>query len=311
MNIPRALLIGHFSTIGDIESLDIVRYWLDELGLSYDVAPFAESVRKKMPGAGDLSKIDPGAYSHLVMICGPVWKEQLEALHIDLNKFQHCVRIGINLSLLVPPQSWNPFDLLLERDSAQAVRPDLTLLADTGTSPVVGRCMVRKQSSYTGREHHQEALRLFDDVIRRRDFAVLDLDTRWYRDQNGLKTPAHFISALQRVDLLFTNRLHGLVYGIKAGVPVIAIDAIEGGAKVTAQANAIGWPQCIPINEATPERLDEAVNWCLSPVARETARSCRNEVLPALGELKLKFMGSVFSTLISHQRRVVGARKIS
>lgn len=303
MKMTRALLIGHFSTVGDIESLNLVQCWLNEISIPYDVVPFFESVRTKMRGVSDLSHVAPNAYSHLVMICGPVWKEQLEALQFDFKRFQHCVRIGVNLTLLAPIQTWNPFDILLERDSDRLTRPDLTLLADTGTVPVVGRCMVRRQSSYAGREHHDKARRLFDDLIQRRDFAAIDVDTRWYRTENGLRTPAHFFSALKRIDLLFTNRLHGMVYALKAGVPVIAIDAIEGGAKVTAQAKAIGWPQCIPIDEASPERLEAAVDWCLSPKACEIARSCRKGVLPELRDLKQKFLDTVAASSPRHKRK--------
>ncbi|MEK7349244.1 MAG: polysaccharide pyruvyl transferase family protein [Nitrospirota bacterium] len=294
MMARRALLTGHFSTVGDIECLEIVRHWLGGMGISCDVAPFAESVRAKLPGATDLARVDPRSYSHLVMICGPVWKEQLEGLQFDLARFRHCVRIGINLTLIAPIESWNPFDILLERDSNRITRPDLTLLADTKSVPVVvGRCLVRKQSSYAGRERHDQARQLFDDLIQRRDFAAIDLDTRWYRDGNGLRTPAHFLSALQRIDLLFTNRLHGMVYALKAGVPVVAIDAIEGGAKVSAQAEAIGWPQCIPIENATPERLDAAVDWCLSPQAQGVIESCRKGVLNELREVKREFLAAM------------------
>lgn len=295
-----ALLTGHFSTVGDIECLEIVRHWLGEMGIPYDVAPFPESVRAKLPGATDLATVIPLSYSHLVMICGPVWKEQLEELQVDLTRFRHCVRIGINLTLITPIESWNPFDILIERDSNRMTRPDLTLLADTKSVPVVvGRCLVRKQSSYAGRERHDQARQLFDDLIQRRDFAAIDLDTRWYRDGNGLRTPAHFISALQRIDLLFTNRLHGMVYALKAGVPVVAIDAIEGGAKVFAQGKAIGWPQCIPIESATPERLDAAVDWCLSPEAPQVISSCRKGVLPELGEVKRKFLAAMATEVAS------------
>lgn len=301
----RALLTGHFSTVGDIECLEIVRQWLGEIGMPDDVAPFSESVRAKLPEARDLAGVDPDAYSHLVMICGPVWREQLEGLRFDLTRFDHCTRIGLNLTLIEPVRTWNPFDTLIERDSDRSTRPDLTLLAETPPVPVVvGRCMVRRQASYAGKERHEQAGRLFDDVIRRRDFAAIDLDTRWYRDDNGLRTPAHFLSALRRIDLLFTNRLHGMVYALKAGVPVVAIDAIEGGAKVSAQAAAIGWPQCISIENATPERLTEAVDWCLSPQARGVIESCRKRALDEVGEIKREFLAAVVAeTPASDTRR--------
>ena len=299
MSPKRVLLTGWFSTVGDIESLDIVRRWVDVSGIPYDMAPFKEKIRMKMKDVIDLDQIDPGIYSHMVVICGPVWKEKLDDLHLDLSRFRHCVRIGLNLTMVAPPQTWNPFDTLIERDSDRLTRPDLTLLADTESVPVVGLCLVGKQSSYAGRERHDEAERLFKNLIQRRDFAAIDLDTRWFRTKNGLKTPAHFLSALQRVDLLLTNRLHGLVYAIKAGVPVIAIDAISGGAKVSAQAEALGWPQCIPIEEAKPERLDAAVDWCFSPESRALVQSCRKKAFKELRDVKRTFLAALLPESVS------------
>ena len=293
MSMRLALLTGHFSTVGDIECLEIVSAWLNELGVAFDVAPFSPSVRAKMPGVLDLAEIDPAAYGYLVVICGPVWRKQLAELKLDLERFEHCLRIGVNLTMVEPVGRWNPFDLLLERDSDKATRPDLTLLADPGAVPVVGRCMVRNQNSYANRQRHNEARKLFDDTIRQRDFAAIDIDTRWYRDQNGLRSPAHLVSALRRLDLLFTNRLHGMVYALKVGLPVVAIDAIEGGAKLAAQARALHWPQCILVKEATPERLDKAVDWCLSREGREAAAACRAGALPEIEALKREFVAAL------------------
>lgn len=293
MNILRALLTGHFSTVGDIESLELVRSWIEDIGIPYDVAPFFQSVREKMPDAVDLTMIDPAAYSHLIMVCGPVWEEQLKSIAFDLNRFRHCLTIGVNLGMVTPVQTWNPFDVLLERESDRLTRPDLTLLAETSPVPVAGRCMVRKQSAYHGREHHEEARRLFDNLTLTRNFAVMDIDTRWYRDHNGLRTPAHVLSAIQRMDVLLTNRLHGMIYALKAGVPVIAIDAIAGGGKVSDQANAVGWPQCIPIEKATMARLEAALDWCLTPQARSIARACRERALPELRNVKQQFIDAL------------------
>ena len=45
-------------TVGDIESLDIVSNWLSELGFPYDIAPFTDSIRTKMPETLALNDID-------------------------------------------------------------------------------------------------------------------------------------------------------------------------------------------------------------------------------------------------------------
>jgi polysaccharide pyruvyl transferase len=295
-----ALLTGHFSTVGDVESLTVVRGWLDEAGVTYDQAPFFASVHAQMEGVLSLTDLDPSAYTHLVMICGPVWKEQLETVGFNLSAYRHCTRIGVNLTMIAPVAAWNPFEFLFERDSDRLTRPDLTFLADTGSVPVVGRCMVKRQSSYAGRERHEDARRLFDDAIDTNGFAAIDIDTRWYREGNGLRTPEQLLSALQRIDILFTNRLHGMVFALKAGLPVIAIDAVEGGAKVLAQAQEVGWPKCIPIEEATPARLNEAIEWCLTDEAREVARACRDAAAKDLGGLKSQFLTAIGGKPLPH-----------
>ena len=45
--------MGFFSTVGDIECLDIVGRWLEDLGIPYDVAPYHKDVRRAIPGALD------------------------------------------------------------------------------------------------------------------------------------------------------------------------------------------------------------------------------------------------------------------
>lgn len=295
MRKPRALLTGHFSTVGDIESLVVVRDWLDELKIASDVAPFTESVRRAMPDTVHIGTVNPADYGYLVVICGPVWGEQLDDVGLNMDAFRHCRRIGINLTLVQPTQDWNPFDILLERDSDRATRPDLTLLRDTRLVPVLGRCLVKRQTSYAGRERHDVAIARFEELVRKRGYAVLDLDTRWYIEKNTLKSASQFFSALQRVDVLLTNRLHGMVYALKAGVPVVAIDAIEGGAKVMQQARRLGWPCCLAIEDATLDRLESAVDWCLSAETRAATERCRRDAQASLAAIKAEFMSGVLA----------------
>ncbi|WP_371237484.1 hypothetical protein [Streptomyces pimonensis] len=54
-----------------------------------------------------------------------------------------------------------------------------------------------------------------------------------------------------RLDPVVTDRPHGLVLVLRVGTPVLAIDPVAVGAKVTAQAHACGWSALL-----TAERLD-------------------------------------------------------
>jgi hypothetical protein len=297
MSEKRALLVGHFTTVGDTECLEIVCRWLDEISVPYDVAPFFEAVTRRLAGAKDIRKINAGEYTHLVMICGPVWAQQLEKIRFPLERFANCVRVGINLTMVTPVDNWNPFDVLLERDSDRTTRPDLSLFSEPVAMPVVGRCLVHRQSSYRGRERHGDTAECFERLIRRRGFAAIDIDTVWTRKENPIQSAEQLISVLRRVDLLLTNRLHGLVFGLKAGVPVLAIDAITGTAKVTLQARVLDWPACLPIDDATDERMDSLVDWCLTDEAKAKAQACRSGIMPQLQQLKAAFLDAVVTDL--------------
>ncbi len=79
-----------------------------------------------------------------------------------------------------------------------------------------------------------------------------------------------------RLDAVVTTRLHGLVFALRAGVPVLAVDPVAGGGKVTAQAAALGWPALITAEQALDTGVvDHWWQWCLSAAGREHAR--RNE----------------------------------
>src|SRR5262249_53360849 len=112
---------------GDLLAKDLVCEWLELAGFDYDVA-----LAPPFTGGVDFWSVDPASYSHVVFVCGPFYKSNL------LLRFENCHRIGINLTMVESVNSWNPFDLLLERDSSARVRPDITFLSAVPKVPVVG-----------------------------------------------------------------------------------------------------------------------------------------------------------------------------
>lgn len=81
-------------------------------------------------------------------------------------------------------------------------------------------------------------------------------------------------SALCRADAVITTRLHGLVLALRHGVPAVAVDPVGGGAKVTRQAMALGWPAVIGVDELDDAVLRRHLQWALTEEARAAARSC-------------------------------------
>jgi hypothetical protein len=282
----RALLAGWFSfeqmgaSAGDLMARDLVYQWLQEVGVNLDIAtaaPFA--------GGVDWTAVAPERYSHVVFVCGPFGNgPPVDAM---LDRFAHCDKIGVNLSMLQDLKQWNPFDLLLERDSSTTARPDLVFLSRTDRVPVVGVILAHRQKEYGQRAMHDAINEVIHRVLKDRGAAVVPIDTRLDANANGLTTPAQVESVIAKMDAVVTTRLHGTVLAIKNGVPPVAIDPVRGGAKVERQATIIGWPVCISAKDATEANLTEAVNYCLTEAAREQAEACHQKAyksIEAVGE---------------------------
>lgn len=273
------LVTGWFSflhgeaTAGDVLALARVERVLREAGLAYDIV-WSPGFRADGTHFAD---VDPAAYSRLVFVCGPVHGPQVEELH---RVFAHCARIAVGVSVVDPDSpAVTGFHRVLARDAAGA-GPGVDLAARAPALPgvpVVGVVLTHGQHEYAGRRRHEEVAAVLTRWLGGRDCARLELETRLdAHDWRLCGTPAQLEAVLARLDLVVTDRLHGLVLALRAGVPVLAVDPVEGGAKVTAQAGACGWPALV-----AAERLEEALregtlehwwHWCLTEGRDEAAR---------------------------------------
>jgi hypothetical protein len=276
----KTLLTGWFSflhgeaTAGDVLALRRVEDVLRSQGVPYDVA-WSAGFR---PSALHLDDVRPAAYTHLVFVCGPLHGPLIEELH---RRFAHCVRIAVGTSVLDPDDpAVTGFHHVLARD-APAANPvgDLSARAPTEpTTPVVGVILTHGQHEYGDRRRHGEAAEAVTRWLAGKDCARVELETRLdSHDWRLCATPGQFESVLSRMDLVVTDRLHGLVLALRGGVPALAVDPVEGGAKVTAQADACGWPALVPVDRLTPRRLDHWWQWCLTS-GRVAARQIGHEL---------------------------------
>lgn len=280
---------GH-ATAGDLLALQVACQWLIKAGFSYDVAfdpPFNEGV--------DWRIVDPDTYSHVVFVCGPFERKQLEADF--LSRFHGCRLIGLNLSMRVPVEKWNPFDLLFERDSSAAVRPDMVFLSAEPQVPVVGICLVEPYADALDHLANEAIGRL----VQSNKMVTVNIDTRLDRNTTNLRTPAEVESLIARMDLLVTTRLHGAVMALKNGVPVVSIDPEAGGAKIVAQMQKIGWPVVFSADALTEEGMQTGFEYCLTPEARIKARDCRDYAVDTIGQTAEEFIREMIRPEISER----------
>ncbi|ARQ67804.1 polysaccharide pyruvyl transferase family protein [Streptomyces marincola] len=298
----RTLLTGWFSfvngeaTAGDVLALDRVRQVLDAAGVPYDVA-WSPGFR---PDGLSLERAEPRDYTRLVFICGPVHGPQPAGLH---ERFAHCRRIAVGTSVVDPDDpAVTGFHVVLARDGAgREPVADLSLRAPRRTPvPVVGVLLTRGQHEYGERRLHGAVAETVTRWLAGSRCAPVVLESRLDRSDGLLcGTPDQFLAVLGRLDALVTDRLHGLVLGLRAGVPPIAVDPVAGGAKVTAQARACRWPAVVPAERLDDRRLEVWLTWCLErgrQVARRRAAQLAAAPDPAdalLGALRAGGPGDV------------------
>lgn len=273
--LAKYLLVGFFSTVGDIECLNVVRDALDAKGIGYDVAAYSRGIGRSLAGSLDLRSVVPGDYAGLMVICGPCWPGIFRQFGLDIDAFAGRRRIGVNLTMIEPLTSWNPFHVLLGRDADEIARADLSFAGPSDRSDVVGLCVVGRQPEYGTRQRLDRSTAQLVALLARKGAARVDIDTRWpeQRNRSRLRNGQEVLALMGRMDVVLTNRLHGLVFALRSGTPAVVIDGIAGGGKVTAQAKALGWPAIAGAATVTDNQLDELYDWCRSTEARSTVEA--------------------------------------
>lgn len=291
----KALVAGWFSfqgmgaTAGDVMARDVACDWLDEAGYDYDVAvvpPFTHDRGIDWRGA------TPGDYDCVVFVCGPLGNGP--PVSEFLGHFGSCPKVGLDLTMLQPLKEWNPFDLLIERDSDRAVHADLALACRQPKVPVVGVILAHPQKEYRKSGLHATANAALHRLTRARPCAVLYIDTcldPW--NQYGLRSAAEVESIVAKADVVLTTRLHGLVLGLKNGVPVVAIDPVKGGAKLTRQARVLGWPIVFSADAVTDDALAAAFEHCLGEAARVAARAAGERGLADVQQIRAQLLAEL------------------
>jgi hypothetical protein len=287
-NMKKTLVAGWFSfeqmgaTAGDILTRDVVCGWLSSLGREFDLAlapPFTGGVR--------WNETSPDSYSHVVFVCGPFGNGA--PVTEFLARFARCRLIGINLTMLHRVEEWNPFHLLLERDSSSTERPDLAFLSEEPKVPFVGLVLIHPQKEYRDRSRSLQANQLLTDLAAANEMAAIKIDTRLDVNASGFKSAREIESAIARCDVVLTTRLHGTVLAIKNGVPPVVIDPVAGGAKIMRQAKALGWPHVFELDSVTANDLQAAYKTCLLEPTRQLARSIAEQSRRELETVRLRF----------------------
>lgn len=286
--MTRTLVAGWFSfeqmgaTAGDLLARDLACRWLEEAGRECVVA-----TAPPFEGGVDWRELDPASVEDVVFVCGPAGNGK--PLDAFVERFRGRRLVGLDLTMLAPLEDWDPFDLLWERDSDRASRPDIVFLADPSPVPVVGVVLVHPQKEYR-RGMHAEAHAAIDRLLASREVAAVPIDTRLDVNGTGLRTAREVASLVARMDVVVTTRLHGLVLALSAGIPAVVVDPVAGGAKVARQGETLGWPAVLRADHLDDEALGSAFDYCLTEDARREAARCRHDARRRVAEVRDEFI---------------------
>lgn len=160
-----------------------------------------------------LDQSSPSEYSHLVFVCGPLAGEQIEKL---AERFRHAVRIAVGVSATEGPAG---FDVVVPRDrpglAGGSVDLSFAVATDRTTAPIVGLCFANPQPEYSG-GRHDRVRQLVEQAMARVDAGLVALDTRTDPRSATQSSPTRFERVVERMDLVISSRLHGLVLALRS-----------------------------------------------------------------------------------------------
>jgi hypothetical protein len=271
------------ASAGDLLARDLTAKWLADAGIDYTLA-----VDKPFTDGESFFELDPADYTHVVFVCGPCGDgPPFTWLH---DRFKDCHWVGLNLTMLQTLDEWNPFELLIERDSDRTTRADMVFLTEPIRVPKVGLILVHPQKEYGERGRHEQVGQLIEQHLASLDVAVVPIDTRLDENAGGLASSGQIESMIAAMDLTVTTRLHGTVLSLKNGVPPVVVDPIAGGAKVAAQCDQINWSWCVKAEELTAQWLSKAIEYALTDAAKNDVAACRDSARRSLESIRTDFV---------------------
>ncbi len=300
---PKALIAWYGSlqghgTVGDLLSMQSVTQALSQAQL-----PFVHVSATSDEGIEGtniaLGEVDPREIGVLVFVCGPVIRNHQvgEAL---FGRFPDIRRIGVGVSVLPPdnPLHDQPFDVIFAREGWAEPFEDVAIVAPSAGVPAptrrpgpqrVGLALRGFQPEY-GTCLNQRVDDLVKQTLQRltetSELEVVEIEHHLVRA--GMS--AHAVEALYAdCDLIITSRYHGGVFALRQGVPFLAIDQIEGGAKVLNLLGGRGWPHVFAAAETSADQLAEAARRLLrdedAPLLCDTADRMRDGARATLARL--------------------------
>ena len=252
------------TTVGDVMALYNVATRLVQHGLQPRIA-WGGNLFELDPLRVDIRAVPPESVDCLVFACGPL----AEFTAVLCQRFEGARKIAVGVSLIERLGTEKLFDAVVPRDSAALSTFDLAV-ADIGwphlyvdrhhQAPGLGICLVGRQAEYFASDKSNTIAAMIEGLKSEFRLPTAELNTLIYPARPNIYCAE---MELQSRQILVTTRMHATLLSVFHRLPVISIDQIAGGAKVTRLNSMVG-VDTIRVSDDMGERLLEALRNALS-----------------------------------------------
>lgn len=229
------------TTVGDVMALYNVATRLVQHGLKPRIA-WAGNLFELDPLRVDIRAVDPDTVDCLVFVCGPL----AEFISVICNRFERARKVAVGVSLIEQLGTEKLFDAVIPRDSAAHSTFDLAV-ANVGwphlyvdqrhRAPGLGVCLVGRQAEYFAYDKSDTVAAMIERLKSELRVPTVELNTLVYPARPNIYCAE---MELQSRQILVTTRMHATLLSVFHRLPVISIDQIQGGAKVTRLNSKVG-----------------------------------------------------------------------
>jgi hypothetical protein len=244
---------GGAPTIGDYLAVSNVVEALNARGAQVEVAAHRPFDCHGVPVV-NWWRASPLRYRSVVFVCGPLSDELY--FRLLFSKFYLARKVAVGVSVVDRKQLVvRLLNEIVARDGLEESYFDLALAGELAASPTkrsdVVICLRGYQTEYGNEACHSERLdRVLCNVAERLGLPVRMVSTIVDPESNSI---AAINQLFANAKIVLTTRLHGALLSLQHKVPFVAVDQIEGGAKLSAVIGRLGWEHLYPssVDETT------------------------------------------------------------
>ena len=260
---------GGGATIGDFHAIQNLSTSLSEQGFEHEIL---SSKKLQIPDHHYIKQLKDikTQYNNIIFVCGPVvWNEQIINF---LNKNIKACKFAVGVSILSNQTEMKKiYDHIISREDGSETSYDFAPAGFplefpeniNNESNKVGICLRGPQSEY-GNEENIKSEKISDislKLVSELGYEPVFIDTKI-----GLNnTISNIISNFKSSRFIITTRMHGTLYSLLYGKPVIAIDQIPGGAKVSNLVGKLNYPHLYKVENIDSSTLKNSIKEIQSP----------------------------------------------